>query len=161
MTFRGLPAHPLLVHAVVVLLPLAALALVLHAFWPAARRRLGVVTPLLALVVLVLVPITTHAGEELKDSLGADSNPLVRRHEQLADQILPWSIALFVLAAAQWWWTGPGVRVLAGRDGAAASGAARRWVGIALAVVGLVVAVGATVVLLRAGEAGARATWGG
>ncbi|WP_233625292.1 hypothetical protein [Actinoplanes sp. ATCC 53533] len=40
-TVNGLPAHILLVHAIVVLLPLAALLLVLTAVWPAARRRLA------------------------------------------------------------------------------------------------------------------------
>jgi hypothetical protein len=35
-TVNGLPAHILLVHAIVVLLPLAALLLVLTAVWPAA-----------------------------------------------------------------------------------------------------------------------------
>ena len=52
-TLFGLPAHPLIVHATVVLVPLGALLVLLHAVWPAARRRLGVVTPLVALVGLV------------------------------------------------------------------------------------------------------------
>ena len=38
-TVNGLPAHVLLVHAVVVLVPLTSLLLVLVAVWPAARRR--------------------------------------------------------------------------------------------------------------------------
>ncbi|MEX0426832.1 hypothetical protein AB3X52_04295 [Nocardioides sp. DS6] len=159
MTFDGIPAHPLLVHAVVVLLPLTALALVLHTLWPAARRRLGIVTPLAALAVLVLVPVTTRAGEDLARSLGAEQSPLVERHEQLAGQILPWAVALFVVAAAQWWWGGPGRDVLVGADGSAS--VVRRTLGVALMVAALVVAVGATVVLVRAGDAGARATWGG
>lgn len=158
MTIDGLPAHPLLVHAVVILLPLAALTSVLHALWPHARARLGVVTPILALVVLALVPITTHAGSQLASSIGAESNPLVRRHEQLAHQILPWAIALFVVAAGQWWWSGPGQTVLAGADGSPT--VVRRRLGVVLAVITIVVAVGATVVLVRAGDAGARATWG-
>ncbi len=37
----GLPAHPLLVHGAVVLVPLAAAGVVLIAFWPTARFRLG------------------------------------------------------------------------------------------------------------------------
>lgn len=157
MTFDGLPAHPLLVHAVVVLLPLAAGALVLHTLWPAARRRLGVVTPLLALVVVALVPVTIKAGEDLARNFG--TNPAVARHEQLGKQVLPWAIALFVLAAVQWWWGGPGERVLVGADGAPTG--VRRSVHVALAVLAVVAAVGATVVLVRAGDAGARATWGG
>ena len=43
-TVFGLPTHAIVVHATVVFLPLAALAVLLHAFWPAARRRLGGVT---------------------------------------------------------------------------------------------------------------------
>jgi len=159
MSFDGLPAHPLLVHAVVVLLPLTALAVVLHTLWPAARRRLGVVTPLAALVVLVLVPITTRAGEDLAASLGAASSPLVRRHEELADRILPWTVALLVVAVAEWWWGGPGRGVLVSADGSAS--VVRRTLHVALAIVALVVAVGATIALVRAGDAGARATWGG
>ena len=38
-TVFGLPTHAIVVHATVVLLPLAALVVLLHAFWPAARRR--------------------------------------------------------------------------------------------------------------------------
>ena len=143
---NGLPAHPLLVHAVVVLLPLAALAVVLHTVWPAARHRLGVVTPLLCLAVVVLVPITTDAGERLEESLGG-GNPLVERHAELADQLLPWTIALLVVGAAQWVlarWSpiGPVVRIPVG-------------------VVSVSVAVVATVVLVRAADAGAQAVWGG
>ena len=44
--FNGLPIHILLVHAVVVLVPLAALLTMLSAVWPAARRRIGIITPL-------------------------------------------------------------------------------------------------------------------
>ena len=66
----GLPLHPLIVHAVMVLLPLTALALALGAVVPAARRRLVIVTPLAALLVLVLVPVTILAGEDLKEVVG-------------------------------------------------------------------------------------------
>lgn len=153
---NGLPAHPLLVHATVVLLPLAALALVVHVLWPAARRRLGMVTPILALVALLLVPVTTSAGEALAGRLdpSGESAP-IRRHEELAEQILPWAIVLALLAVIAWaWWRfdlrnrliGPALRVPAD------------WVLRVLAVASAVVL---TVVLFRAGDAGARATWEG
>lgn len=146
MTINGLPAHPLLVHLVVVLLPLAALAVILHALWPAARRRLGVVTPLLAVAALVLVPITSRAGERLARSFGGE-NPLIARHEHLARQILPWAIALAVVAVAQW---------LLGRRAPLPLA-----VRVPAGVVSVAVAVVVTVVLVRAGDAGAQATWGG
>ncbi|MFC3996210.1 hypothetical protein ACFOVU_09810 [Nocardiopsis sediminis] len=62
-TINGLPAHVLLVHAVVTLLPLAALLLVLTAVWPMARRLLAGPNAILALVVVFLVPITVEAGQ--------------------------------------------------------------------------------------------------
>ena len=145
-TINGLPAHALLVHAVVVLLPLAALAVVLHVVWPEARRRLGIVTPLLCLVVLVLVPITTDAGESLEEALGG-SNPLVDRHAELADQLLPWTIALAIVGVGQWVigrWSPLGLMVR-----------------VPVGVVSVAVAVVATVVLVRAADAGAQAVWNG
>ena len=38
-TIAGLPAHILLLHFVVVLVPLTAILLIVCALWPAARRR--------------------------------------------------------------------------------------------------------------------------
>jgi len=145
-TINGLPAHPLLVHAVVVLLPLGALAVVLHVLWPAARARLGLVTPSLCVAALVFVPLATSAGDHLADSLGG-TNPLIERHEELADQILPWAIALAVAAVAQW---------LLGRRPPLALA-----VRIPVGAVSVIVAVIATIVLVRAGDAGSRAVWEG
>ena len=60
---NGLPAHVLLVHAMVVLAPLTALLEILGAILPAARRRLVWLVLILALVTLGLTPLTTEAGE--------------------------------------------------------------------------------------------------
>lgn len=150
-TIHGLPAHPLLVHALVVLMPLACLAVVLHALWPFARERLGVVTPVLALVSLVLVPLVSSAGRSFQRMLHAEQNPLVQRHQELANQLPPWAIALFVVAAAQWGaWRFAPTGVLTGR-----------WARIALAVVSVAVAAGTAVLLVRIGDAGSKAAWSG
>src|SRR4051812_20685974 len=103
-TFNGLPLHVLLVHAVVVGVPLAALFVVLHAVWPAARRRLGFVTPVVAGVALVFVPITTNAGEWLQDHINATGalEEKIKRHADLGETLLPLVIALFVVAVALW-----------------------------------------------------------
>ncbi|OIK07488.1 DUF2231 domain-containing protein [Streptomyces monashensis] len=152
---NGLPAHVLFVHVVVVLIPLTALALVTAALWPRAARRLGVVLPLVALVALVSVPLTTHAGEWLERHV--DSDPLVRRHTELGDGLLPWALGLFVLAAVVWW---------AGRRTEAEpgqGGGALRWsalpVRIVVGVLSLAVAVGAVVDVYRIGDSGAKAAW--
>jgi hypothetical protein len=155
---NGLPAHALLVHLVVVLVPLAALLVVLSAVWPAARRRLGVLTPSVALVALVSVPLTTHAGEWLEARVPPD--PLVRRHTELGDGLLPWAIGLFVLAAAVWLW---GRRAEVGGSADGGTHAAPRPGGpavmIALAVLSVAVAVGSVVQIYRIGDSGAKAVW--
>ena len=52
------------VHFLVVLVPLTALREIVCAFWPAMRRgQIVWLTLILAVVTLVLTPITTNAGE--------------------------------------------------------------------------------------------------
>jgi hypothetical protein len=150
----GLPLHPLVVHATVVLTPLTVLALLLGTFWPAARRRLGIVTPLAALVVLVLVPVTVAAGLSLAEVIGPV--PAVERHRMLGELLLPWAIALFLIASAQWAWFRYGdARVRRDRPGVA------RAVVVGLAAASVVVGVGTVVMLALIGDSGARAVWGG
>ncbi|MEW2249320.1 DUF2231 domain-containing protein [Streptomyces sp. NPDC014776] len=150
---NGLPAHILLVHFVVVLVPLTALALVAGALWPKAAQRMGVVLPLLALVTLVSVPLTTGAGEWLERHVGRD--PLVRRHAELGDGLLPWAGGLFVLAVAVWWVT----RRATARAAAAGAGGVAAPVRIAAAALALVVSAGAVVDVYRIGDSGAKAAW--
>ncbi len=150
-TVFGLPTHAIVVHATVVLLPLAALAVLLHAFWPAARRRLGVVTPLLAGVALVLVPMATQSGESLEHTVGESS--LVEQHAQLADGMLPWAIGLFVIAAGLW--------LLDRRRARPGTAAEPRWLPIVASVLAVVAVVGTVQQIVRVGHAGAEATWNG
>ena len=184
----GLPAHVLLVHAVVVLLPLAAVMLVVGVLWPTARRKFGVLTPLLALVGLVLVPVTTHAGEWLEQRL--PRSKVIEHHADLGDQLLPWAAGLFVMAVAVWWvgrrreltWRpngGQRQRSGAEPDGGTTSSsgggtatltrpaqvetrpAAPVWLTAVLTVLSLVAAVGVSVMLYRIGDSGAHAVWNG
>ena len=173
---NGLPAHVLLLHVVVVLVPLTAVCLLASAWWPAARRRLGVVTPLLALIVLVFVPITVSAGEWLLAHLGGES-PLLARHARLGHGLLPWAIALFVVSVLVWAWHRFGASRPAEPDAEAppsgSGGTAvltRRSavstrqsvaIGVVLAVLATVIAVGSVVDVYRIGDSGAKAVWSG
>ncbi len=167
----GLPAHVLLVHAVVVLVPLAALALVLAALWPAFRRRAGIVVPLLALIALAMVPVTTDAGEWLERRV--PRSHLIHEHTELGDTLLPWAIGLFVLAAGVWvlyrWSRSPFAERRPGdsqQDEAGQTTEPTRPRGltalrVVVAVLALAVSVGAVVQTYRIGESGARAAWQG
>lgn len=177
---NGLPAHVLLVHVVVVLVPLAALLLVLAAVWPAARRRLGLAMPIVALIALAAVPPTMNAGDWLVARV--DRNAQVNTHAHLADGLLPWTIGLFVVAVALWvahsrpgWLgqkpapveatpepaTGGGTATMTETATTPVTGTAT-WLKaarIALAVLALVVAVGSSVEVYRIGDSGAQAAW--
>ncbi|PWI20271.1 hypothetical protein DI272_02575 [Streptomyces sp. Act143] len=152
---NGLPAHILLVHVVVVLVPLTALALAVCAIWPGAARRMGIVLPLFALVALASVPLTTEAGEWLEEHV--DSNALVRRHAELGDGLLPWAVGLFALSLLVWWATRQALA--SGTDGSRRTRWSAAPVRIATIVLSLVVAVGASVDVYRIGDSGAKAAW--
>ncbi|TQS45675.1 DUF2231 domain-containing protein [Cryptosporangium phraense] len=144
---NGLPAHVLLVHFVVIMIPITALLLVLSAVWPAARARIGIVLPLVALASLISVPLTTHAGEWLMGKMNG-GGPLVARHEELAEMMLPWAIGLFVVSVAVW-----AVHRFVPRT--------RTVLTVGLAVLAVVVAVGSVFTVYRAGDSGAKAAWDG
>lgn len=97
-TFRGLPLHVLVVHAVVVLTPLAALGALGSAVWPAVRRHFGAAAVVVAAVATVLVPIATGSGENFEHRLGAEE--LVRNHSRWGGRMLPAMIALLVTTLA-------------------------------------------------------------
>ena len=150
---NGLPTHILLVHAVVVLLPLAALLVAVTAWWPTLRRRLGVLTPLLTVGATFLVPLTTHYGEWLEGRV--PHSDLVEKHAELGDQILPWALALSALSVLLWLWG----RHLDALDGARTT--RDRWIGIVGGVLIVAVAAGTIVAVIQAGDSGAQATWNG
>lgn len=102
-TIYGLPTHVLLIHVVVVLIPLGALFTVLSAGWPAARRKLGFISPLTCAVALVFVPITTNAGHWLQNRIDpSHANQAIDHHANLAANYLFYAIGLFVISAAVW-----------------------------------------------------------
>lgn len=167
-TILGLPLHPLIVHATVVIVPTAALAVLLAALWPAARRRLGLGTQLVAAAAVALVPLTTASGENLQATL--PQNPLIERHAELADGLLPWVVGLAVVAALLFF--------LDRRERAAEpdrvevdSGAARTFamagdrgttmLRVAAAVLAAVAATGTSVQVALIGHSGAQAAWHG
>lgn len=154
MEVNGLPLHVLLVHFVVVLVPLTAIAALLVPIWPAARRRLGIVVPLLALADLILVPVVMEAGEWLQARLPA--TPLIQQHAALGRMLLPWVIALFAFTVVQWAWFFFFDRPESPRR---PSVTVRRITIIALTVIAAVLAVGTVVEVIVIGEAGSRAVW--
>jgi hypothetical protein len=153
----GLPMHPLIVHLVTVAFPTASLLILVGAFWPALRRRLGVITPLIALVSLVAVPLATSSGESLEERVGR--SPLLETHTQLGDTLLPWAIAVFVVAVAQWAWQHWVLTPEAHRPRPTLRHDVRLVVGAVLTVLVVGTSIGGIVTTVRIGESGAKAVW--
>lgn len=148
-TITGIPAHALLVHAIVVLAPLTALLEVLCAFWVAARRRLVWLVLAIALVNLALTPLTTEAGEWLYNQQQQPSDILIT-HANRGQWMIAFSAALLVVAIA--------LAVLHWLEGR--SDKKRTAATVVVAIVAVVVGVSSIVGVVRIGDAGAEAVWG-
>jgi asparagine N-glycosylation enzyme membrane subunit Stt3 len=148
-TIAGLPAHALLVHAIVVLAPLTALLEILCGFWPAARQRLVWLVLAFAAVNLVLTPLTTEAGEWLYNKLGI-STPILETHRERGGWMIYFSVGLLVVAMA--------LAVLHWLEGR--SDKRRTIATVVVAIVALLVGVSSIVTVVRIGDAGAEAVWG-
>jgi hypothetical protein len=145
-TILDLPVHPLVVHAVVVLVPAAALGVVAIAVVPRWRERFGVLVALVATAGLLLVPVATRSGNELNDRL--DAGGVVKRqideHADLGNLVIWPTLALWALAVAL---------VLLSRRGGRG-----RSVTV-VAVLAVVAAVAAAGVVARVGHLGSTAVW--
>ena len=158
-TILGLPAHPLIVHAVVVLVPLAAVLLGASAVSPRFRHWARYASPATALVGLIMVPLATSSGENLERNVQETAQ--LREHTELGDTLLPFMIGVTVLAFVLAWFE---LRRTRQGDGTTSTGAgmARLTSPMAVrvvAVLGLVAALGTLVQVGRIGHSGAKSVW--
>ena len=142
-TVAGLPVHPLVIHAVVVLGPLAALLLVAYAARPAWRTGLRWPTVVLSLVAAGSAWVATESGEALEERVGDPGFEHADKGELAA-------ISMYVLAGAA-----VVVVFLLARAGQAA-----RTTAVAV-VVSLAAAAFAVYAVVDAGHSGASSVWKG
>jgi hypothetical protein len=150
--YGGIPLHPLFVHLTSVAVPVAALAAIAVAAWPAARRWLAVGAPIIGLVALVSVPLATQSGEWLEEH--EKETALLERHTHLADGLLPWSVAVFALLTLWWAWQRFGVARVDSRG-------LVRVVGIVGPVLLIAAGIGSLIEVVVIGHAGAVSVWKG
>ncbi len=139
----GLPTHPLVVHAVVVLLPLAALGLIVISLVPRWSVRYGPLVWPVALVALISSFIAEQSGKALALTTGVPVE-----HMQSGEQVKFFAAGVLVMSLVVW---------LLDRR---ATKAKRSIFEKVLAVIAIVVALLAIYATFKAGDSGARAVWG-
>jgi hypothetical protein len=80
----GLPAHPLVVHAAVVLLPIAAIATVVVAVVPRWRRPYALLVFVMSIAAAGAIWLAKESGESLEERV--TETALVERHAELAER---------------------------------------------------------------------------
>lgn len=151
----GIPTHPLMVHAVVVLVPLAVIMLLGSAFFARFRERAGIVTPLVATIALIAVPMATSSGEELEERVVETA--LVETHAELGESLLPWMVGVAVLAWAVWLLHHRGA--VRGDDSRRHGSRPVSLLLIGVMILAVVASAGAGVQVFRIGHSGAKSVW--
>jgi hypothetical protein len=155
----GLPAHPLVVHAAVVLVPLAAIGVVVIAFWPAARAKLGVAVVVIAALGTLFAYLAVESGGYLEDQVKETEQ--VEEHAKLGDSGLASAVAVLLGAVAV-----TGFGVYEKRRSAPDDGDGNRtnrkvlYLRTGVGVVAVVLVSLGTLQIARIGHSGAKATWG-
>ena len=152
----GLPAHPLFVHAPVVLIPLTAIGAIAMACSARVRDRYGWLVLAVGVVAGLSTQLAIESGKALRHSVPRSA--ALSRHTHTAESIRPLILLLFLVALA--------VMLLdrrarpawpfAGRSPSTELPRAGR--GAVIAVTALI-ALGTTVRLFQIGDSGAKATW--
>lgn len=138
----GLPVHVLVVHAVVVLLPLACLGAVAVASVPRWNERFGVLVVWCALVGAIAAYVAAQSGRALAERLGTPQD-----HQRVA-QWVPWFAFALLAVVVIFWWSDRRARYVRSRAT------------ILLAVVTAVLALTTLGWVIVAGHSGATAVWG-
>jgi hypothetical protein len=153
MELNGVPLHPLVVHAVVVLGPLAALTGLVHAAVPRWRWLLRWPLVVLAAVTAVTALVAVAAGEDLL-AARPELAPIVEDHQEAGEMLRNVALGYVVVAGVAAWALGGASALASGR------GARETRLGIPVAVLLAAGSVALLVTVYLAGDSGARAVWG-
>jgi predicted heme/steroid binding protein len=145
---NGIPVHPLVVHAAVVMVPLTALGVVVMAAVPRFSRRYGWLVVIASLVGTGASFVSKQAGEALAERVGQPGFD----HAELGD-IMPIVAALLMAVTVALW--------LIDRSAPDDGPNPRRGLRIGVAVIAVLVAVGNAFWMYRVGDSGAKSVWAG
>jgi uncharacterized membrane protein len=141
---NGIPVHPLVVHAAVVLVPLAALGLIAMAASRRFSRSFGWVVATISLAAAAACLAARESGEALEDRVGEPGFD----HADLADVMPAIALGLVLVSGPLW--------LLDRRAGADAP---RKPLRMAVAGLAVIVAAANLVWVYRVGDSGAKSVW--
>ncbi len=148
MEFNGLPLHPLVVHAAVILAPAAAAAGVAYAAMPRWRWLLRWPLVLLAVAAAGAVYVAKLAGQDLLDDRFAEATGELRDqialHEDRGNLLVWVALGFLVVALFAAWALGGPSALASGRGARDTQGAAVAWAAVVLVVLGAVALAGLT-----------------
>lgn len=154
-----LSAHPLLIHAPIVLVPIAAIATVVLVAKPAWRARASWSMVGFLFVTLVLLFAAKESGEALIDAYdraNGEGAVDISQHQDLAETTFLMTVAWFLVFGALTVLE----RVARIRVGVLATFASNTMARQAMGAVAAVLGILATVWLIRTGHEGAKSVWG-
>ncbi|HEX3831082.1 MAG TPA: hypothetical protein VHW04_03865 [Solirubrobacteraceae bacterium] len=160
--YSGLPAHPLLLHVPVILIPVAAIGALVLVAWPRLFVRNGLWLGLVAVVALGATNLTIGAGHALRDDLNLQGPGIVAQHASAADTLRILLIAftaLLLIAVAVFRTAGPRVTGVGPVDGALTAIRSGVALGAALRVIVAVFAIASLYYVFHTGDLGAKAVW--
>ena len=153
MEINGIPLHPLVIHAVVVFVPLAALAAIAMSApkWRWLARGPALVLTLGATAASF---VATRSGEQLQDDRGLDT-PLVHTHEEWGERLMigMWVFAALVVVAFVV--LPVATRLAGGKDRPGSAAVLEK----PLMVLVPIAAIAVLVLVVITGDAGAKAVW--
>ena len=152
----GLPAHPLLVHIPVVLIPLGALGAVLM-LCPRLRHALGWWVCAVVVGAGIATQLAISSGQSLEEYVR--ESDLVREHTRIGENIRPWLLLMF-LALLGVMLIDQTMRRRAASDEARPEGRDLLQIaGVVLTVLSIVFAAVSVYWVYRIGHSGSKAVW--
>jgi hypothetical protein len=153
----GIPAHPLIIHAAVVFIPLLVVGAIVFAVWPAVRGRIDWAVGALAVIAPLVATAAVLSGNNLRQALvgNAPTSVLavkITQHQAYGHDTLWFTIALGVVTLAVVGYSWQVKR---------AGGSEAVLVRVGGAVVTVVLAAFVGYYVFRTGDSGAHMVWGG
>jgi hypothetical protein len=163
-TISGLPAHPLLVHIPVILIPVAAVGVIIMAIKPAWHRRYRWAVLALGLAATIGTILAANAGEGLEEKLMAmgEANTW-EEHAQAGETAqtvaIVFLVALLAFILVPWFLERRAAKAGAAADGTPTVKGAPKWIMPVFAVVAIGAGVGSVATVINAGHSGAKSVW--